>query len=340
MSLPIDTFRIINQYMPFIDKYTVYTLSEELGQITVEDISMSLDDIIELFNNGDMNQIKFAMKYCRDDIDFKLHECIDRIRNVNSIEFIITDVIDDVYNGIVRYNSLALENDYPVCKDQYDRDSNVLAYIIDKVSKDISYYPILKYVSKLDIDIDFDEIFESFDGGSKHQEFIIGLLEYNCDIEMSREIAKELLNFNDENFEILIDRFKVLFKSISLPILLDYLNYTTIERFNKVIKFTYESDIMGSLPYYIDEMSLETISLILDHLVNLEDSKNCYKLFIRQTIFKLLKLNDIEKLEVFTSYINIECKNPSFMNIYSSIDVFEYMQFQKLPDEKKQLIKF
>lgn len=55
----------------------------------------------------------------------------------------------------------------------------------------------------------------------EHQEFIIGLLEHDRDITASPEIFKQLLTFNDENFQILKDRCSFIFNYVTLEILID-----------------------------------------------------------------------------------------------------------------------
>lgn len=120
MSLPIDTFRIMNQYMSFSDKYKAYSSSDELQHIIMEDLSMSVDDIINLFNDGDMNQIQFAMKHCKQDIELKLHECIPDITNIDSIVFIIREFLTKICSFLNSEMNLNENSDFSILYDTFD----------------------------------------------------------------------------------------------------------------------------------------------------------------------------------------------------------------------------
>ena len=397
MSLPIDIFRIMNEYMPFHDKYKVYCVSDELQCIILEDLSISVDDIIYIFNDGDMNQIKFAMKYCRSDIDLKLHECIKRITNVDSIIFIIqefltklckflvtpmyiddnsdfsimydlyeevsideykisssdrrqitSDKFDGKYTSSSEYSDkeIILSSGYYLTEDdelncitdfddleifdnpktEYERRLNLLMGINKKIDTDLKYYCLVKYVPGTIVAVDYGKMFAEVIKTPNDTDIIGIVFQFNINyheyIFLTNEIFEHCIKLHDDNFDQLFDMRYSVFNQVSLDMLINCYNRIPSIRFNKILKSMNIQTIMEQLSQHVKNIPIDLLILILDHHRDMGQDTFLYDPI--PTITKIIKHNDMDKLEIFTNHINKKYENDytDLINVLLMINIY------------------
>ena len=293
MNLPIDTFRIINQYISFHDKYKICSLSQELQCIILEDLSMSVDDIIFVFNDGDMNQIQFALKYCMSDIDLKLHECIDHINNLNSIIFIVQEFLrkickflqseiypgdnsdfskiydedsydtlssDDEYSAGLVYYFISTEHLEP--RNEYERRLNTLLSIVRRVGIDPKYYDLIQHTPEIIFMLDYEQIFVNIIKTPDKINTIDTLFRYrSCNIKLTNEIFKDILQLHDINFDTLFDGNDIIFESNDVKIFIDNFTEDKKERISRIIEVSYIKDFESLTDVYIKQFPISLINI-------------------------------------------------------------------------------
>ncbi|MNK74499.1 hypothetical protein D3C87_940160 [compost metagenome] len=346
MSLPIDIFRIMNGYMPFNDKYKVCSVSEELQCIILEDLSINADDIVNVFNEGDMNQIQFALKHCKQDIELKLHECIQKIANVESIIFIIQEFltkicrfletpmqIDDNSNYSKMYDDYTFDDEYDdnneelSCitdfddleifdnpKTEYERRSNLLMSINEKIDKDLKYYCLIKYIPDIILDIDYRKMFPEVIKNPDNKDLIRLMFNYRTEyynyVILTDEVFTNLINLHEDEFNELfscIAGYKI-FAFTTLPMLIKCYENCPYEKFDKIFKSVNIQSMMDSLSTHIKNVPIDLLILIIDCYRDIQQNITLTSIFRYTfdpipTLHEIVRSNDLKKLEVFMNYM-------------------------------------
>ncbi|MNK74500.1 hypothetical protein D3C87_940170 [compost metagenome] len=391
MSLPIDTFRIINEYMPFSDKYKACSSSDELQCLVLEDLSMTINDIVNVFNEGDMNQIQFALKHCKQDIELKLHECIELITNVDSIIFIIQEFLtklcrflvtpmyiddnsdfsimydlyeevsideykisssdcyqrtSDTFDGkysdeevILSFGYYLTQDDELNCitdfddlqifdnpKTEYERRLNLLMGINEKIDTDLKYYCLLKYVPGTIVAVDYGKMFAEVIKTPNDTDIIGIVFQFNINyheyVFLTNEIFEHCIKLHDDNFDRLFDMRYSVFKQVSLDMLINCYNRIPSIRFNKILKSMNIQTIMEQLSQHIKHVPIDLLILILDHHRDMGQDTFLYDPI--PTISKIIKHNDMDKLEIFTNHIDNKYENDytDLINVLLMINLY------------------